>query len=64
MNVAGAMAVDLADEAQGQMELIVALPARAADPAHRASSSARIARGRPDGDEQPVHATLIAKAAS
>jgi hypothetical protein len=45
MDVAGAMAVDLADEAQGEVELVVGLPARAADPAHRSSSRARIGAG-------------------
>ena len=55
MDVAGAMAVDLADEAQGEMELILALPARAADPAHRGEQQLADRRGRPDGDEQPVH---------
>jgi hypothetical protein len=64
MNVAGAMAVDFADEAQGQMDLVVTLPPRTADPAHRRQQQGANPLGRPYGDEQPVHPLLIAKPAS
>ena len=57
VDVAGAVAVDLADEAQGEVELVLALPARAADPAHRAEQERADRGGRPDGDEQAVHRT-------
>ena len=62
VDVVGAMAVDLADEAQGQVELVVALPARAADPAHRRQQQVADRLGRPYGDEQPVHAAADSKA--
>ena len=45
MDVAGQMTVDLADEAQRQVKLIVALPARAADPPIASSSNDRIGSG-------------------
>ncbi len=63
VDVAGQMAVDLADEAQRQVDLVVALPAGAADSAHRAEQQVADAVGRANGDEQAVHRVLIAKPA-
>ena len=64
VDVAGAVSVDFADEAQGQMELLVTLPACTADPTHGRQKQGADPLGRSYGDEQPVHALLIAKPAS
>jgi hypothetical protein len=61
MDVAAAVAVDLADEAQGQVDLVVGLPARRADPAHRPQQDFADSPGRADGDEQAVHDPTLAK---
>jgi hypothetical protein len=55
------MPVDLADEAQGEVQLVVILPARARYPAHQRQQ--RIADGvrRPDRDEQAVHGADIGR---
>src|SRR6185436_2175625 len=41
------------------VELVLALPARAADPAHRPDQDRTDRRGRPDGDEQAVHRSSV-----
>ena len=60
VDVAGEMAVDLADEAQGEVKLVLALPAGAADPAHGGEQRRADRPRRPDGDEQAVHGPAIA----
>jgi hypothetical protein len=57
-DVLGLVAVDLADEAQGEVELLVILPARVLDAAHQAEQSFANGAGRADGDEQAVHGAL------
>jgi hypothetical protein len=54
-NIFGLVAVRLADEAQGQMELIVVLPARAGHAAHQSKQRGSRLFGRAQGNEQPMH---------
>jgi len=56
------MAIDLADEAQGQVELLVILPARARDAVHRGEQYVADRARRAQRDEQAVrgHAGSIA----
>lgn len=54
-NVARAVPIDLSDEAQRQMQLIVALPAGARDPAHQCKQLLAVGSRRADGDEQAMH---------
>jgi hypothetical protein len=55
MDVRGPVAVDLADETEGEVELILVLPAGAADAAHGGEELRPHGLGWPEGDEQPVH---------
>ena len=54
--VLGDMAIDLADEAQGEVELLVVLPAEVRTVVHRVDQQVADRLGRADGDEQAVHA--------
>jgi len=60
VNVSGQVPVDLADEAQGKMQLVVRLPARAADSPHGGEKKLADGRGRTDGHEQAVHRRRLA----
>ncbi len=54
-DVLGHAAVDLADEAQRDVELRVGLPARAGDAAHQREQALADRGGGPEADEQAVH---------
>jgi hypothetical protein len=58
VDVARRVPVDLADETQGQMELVLGLPARPGDPAHQGEKPGPDRRRRADRDEQAVHGRL------
>src|SRR3546814_7866995 len=51
-DILGAVTVDLADEAQRQVQLLVALPARRRDPVHRRDQRGADGTRRAQGDEQ------------
>ena len=53
--ILGQWPLDLADEAQGQMQLLVVLPAKAGHAVHRIDQQVAHGLGRADGDEQAVH---------
>ena len=55
MNVARGMAIDLADEAQGEVQLVVILPAGAGHAAHQFGEEIANPGWRTDCGEQPVH---------
>jgi glycerol dehydrogenase-like iron-containing ADH family enzyme len=55
MDVPGDVPVDLADEAQREVELVVALPAGAGDAAHQGEKPLAHGAGRAEADEQAVH---------
>jgi hypothetical protein len=59
MDVLGDVTVDLADEAQGEVELLVILPARAGYSLHQVQQRVPDRLGGADGDEQAVHAPPI-----
>src|SRR5690606_27037432 len=61
VDVARHVAIDLADEAQGEVKLFIALPARAANPAHQPEEPGADRRRRAQGDEEALHATGIAE---
>jgi hypothetical protein len=50
--------LDRADEAQRQVELVIRLPPRRADAAHRGEQALADRRGRTQCDEKPGHAAL------
>ena len=54
-DVVGERPLDLADEAQRQVELLVVLPAEIGAVVHRVDQQVADVLGRADGDEQPVH---------
>lgn len=58
--IIGAMAIDLSDETQGQVELVVGLPSCAGDAAHEGEQRSPVAGRWTDGDEQAVHDAAIA----
>ncbi len=53
-DILGLMPVDLADETQGQMQLIVALPTRARDAVHRREKNLSNGARRAQRDEQAM----------
>jgi len=53
-DVLGAMMVDLADEAQRQVQLLVVLPAGAGNPMHRGDQQRADGGGRAQGNKQAV----------
>ena len=53
--------LDFANEPQGQVKLVVDLPAKAVQPAHQAQQCLSNDSGRPNSDEQPVHAQAFAQ---
>jgi hypothetical protein len=57
VNVFRHMPVDLADEAERQVELVFVLPARAADAAPQIEQLRSNGAGRTDRDEKAVHAS-------
>ncbi len=54
-DILGDMAIDLADEAQGQVELIVVLPASTRDIAHSRNEYLAHRTGGTKGDKQSMH---------
>ena len=54
------MAVDLSHETQGDVQLVVILPARALDPVHQGEECGTDAGGWAQGDEQAVHHLSLA----
>ncbi|OMG61371.1 hypothetical protein IL54_4733 [Sphingobium sp. ba1] len=58
--VVGAMAIHFADEAQGEMELGIALPPGSGHARHDGEQRGAMAGRRADGDEQAMHKTVIA----
>ena len=59
--VLGQRPLDLADEAQGQVQLLVVLPAKARHAVHRVEQQVADGLGRADGDEQAVHGAFLAR---
>ena len=57
------MAIDLPNEAQSEVELLVALPARPADPAHRCEQALANQVRRANGDEQTAHGVPLSRSA-
>ena len=53
-DVLGLVAIDRTDEAQRNVQLVVALPARAGNPAHRRDQGGAHHGGRPRRDEQTM----------
>jgi hypothetical protein len=62
VHVGGDMAVHLADEAQGDVELLLILPARARHSLHQVEQQVGDRLGRADGDEQAVHGGRLQQA--
>lgn len=60
-DIFGAVTIDLADEAQGQMQLFVFLPAGARNPVHRRDQLFANRAGRAQGDEQAVRGHGVGK---
>lgn len=58
--IIGAMAIYFADEAQGEMELGIALPPGTGHARHDGEQRRAMAGRRADGDEQAMHKTVIA----
>lgn len=58
--VIGAMAIHFADEAQGEMELGIALPPGTGHARHDGEQRRAMAGRRADGDEQAMHKAVIA----
>ena len=58
--VLGDRPLDLADEAQGQVQLLVVLPAEVGAVVHRVDQQVADVLGRADGDEQAVHGAHLA----
>ena len=58
-DVVGAMPIDLADEAQRQVQLRIILPSRAFHPAAQRQQQGSDRGGRADGDEQAMHGSDI-----
>ena len=58
-DVLGDRPLDLADEAQGDVELVLVLPAGAVQPLHQVEQPAANVGGRADRDEQAVHVPVL-----
>ena len=58
MYVAGDMPIHLADEPQGEVELIFALPACVPHATHQAGQQVSDRRRRTNGNEQAVHGEM------
>ena len=55
----GQRALDLADEAQGEVELFILLPAKRCYTLHRIEEQIAHCFGRTNGDKQAVHGTFL-----
>ena len=62
--ILGHRPLDLADEAQGQVQLLVVLPAQLGHALHRVEQQVAHGLGRADGDEQAVHGRFLPLAAT
>jgi hypothetical protein len=62
VDVSGLVAIHFPDEAEREMELVVLLPAGAADAAHHCEQMGTDVLRRPDRDEQAVHGVPLSPA--